>query len=184
MDQHPHDPDPCADALLYSHTPTHIYCARQNLARGITDTIAHGADAANLRSHFRCGCLVSRPAAACQLAHSDLGTAVFECGRDYQDDCVTGYPAGRRGGSAKPGTPCLLPFRWRGIEYTECTTVDAYASCVDLPRWVVDLPFSEKGQSCPDYAENHCDIGWEGGGQGPKPWLVHGPGCPRALKRS
>lgn len=130
--------------------------------------------AVSLSNHYVCGC--AHLHAQCHVEPSAIGSDVFKCGRGVRTDCVTGYLP-RRTGSSPRGTPCMFPFRWRGVEYTECTTNDGYASCVDLEHWVAVLPFSVAGMDCATYADAHCSGGdgvidqGVGGGE-LDPWVV------------
>eukprot|EP01052_Picozoa_sp_SAG31_P034769 SAG31_NODE_4106_length_3577_cov_3.156699_4_plen_424_part_00 len=129
---------------------------------------------AKQQMHYACGC--AHLHSKCILAASDIGNEVFKCARGYRTDCTTGYLP-RKTGSTPRGTPCMFPFKWRGVEYTECTRDDGFASCVDLEHWVAVEPFSVRGLDCAAYAAMHC-AGGDGlvnhgiGGGELDPWIA------------
>ena len=134
--------------------------------------------------YFHCRCAHVDAPAGCLRRPSAHGTALYRCRRTVTAGgesgvvpagaCRTGFSHKRRVGTARRGTPCMLPFVWRGVEYHECTPQDGNLACTALePPWrgVISPTadgtgagdFSYKGMTCGAWAVDHCVdglLGW------------------------
>ena len=99
------------------------------------------------------GCHLSRSSAK-MVADSIAVSGPKRCPKDKLDYKGHGCVIIGGGGGEDPGKPCIFPFSYKGIEYTECTTIDNdrkhwCATKVDTNGSYIDGKWGNCNSICP-----------------------------------